>query len=150
MLKRQRRPLPTQSGQFPTFSLEVAVPADDKDWWKPIKAREEALSSKVVAALADIKPLAIEVTSSQKVWFSHFGATGIDPKHLVIFGVLPTRAEVGGCINSGGWKRIQDAILQRLRAHDYPVESLGEERALLFSQEECDEEAKGNWYYFFK
>jgi hypothetical protein len=130
--------------------LEVAMPADDKDWWKPIKAREEALSAKVVAALAEVKPLAVEVTSSQKFWFSHFGATGIDPKHLVIFGVLPTRAEVEACISSGGWKDVQEAILLRLCAHSYPVESLGEKRALLFSQEECDEEAKGNWYYFFK
>jgi hypothetical protein len=121
-----------------------------EDWWKPQRAREEALSVNIKAALADVKPLAMEVTACPSLWFSHFGATGIDPKYLVVFGVLPARADVDACLASGGWKRVQEAIFQSMRAHGYPVESLGEERALLFSQQACDEEAKGNWYYFFK
>ena len=123
----------------------------DQDRWKLHKAREEAFDVKVKAALDDIKPVAIEATGIQKIWFSHFGATGIDPKHLFIFAILPKRSDVDACKASNGWKRIQEALFERLRAHGYPVESLDENQAcLLFSQQECDEEANGNWYYFFK
>ncbi|WP_143707368.1 hypothetical protein [Uliginosibacterium sp. TH139] len=85
-----------------------------------------------------------------KVWGSHFGATGIDPKHLFVYFVLPTRADVISLTEAGKFKIVRSSLLTKLEECGYPVAALQDDWLGVFSEQECKEEANGNWYYFFK
>lgn len=85
-----------------------------------------------------------------KVWGGHFGATGIDPKYLFVYLVLPTRNDVINFKESGQFVVARLSLFNKLEAGGYPVSTLQENWINVFSEQECQEEANGNWYYFFK
>jgi len=121
-----------------------------KNTQEDIRRREREFSRIVEAAAKPIEADIAAVTGVQKVWCGHFGATGIDPKHLFIYFVLPARDHVAQLRMSAVWDSIKAQLRQRLDDYGYPVAALQEHWVDLFSQEECDDVADGNWYHFFK
>ena len=80
----------------------------------------------------------------------HVGAIGIAPFNIYIFCVVPSKELAGTLKVSGTWNEIRDAILSGLNEEGYPTDGINREDIGLYSQEECDEKADGNWYYFLK
>jgi hypothetical protein len=122
----------------------------NNEWWAATRAREQQFDAIVRPAVSATEIAIAEATNAAKVWGSHFGATGIDPKHLVVYFVLPTRAEVQRFKESEAWASIKANLLSILNAAGYPTSTLQEHWVGLFSEQECREEANGNWYHFFK
>ncbi len=118
-------------------------------WWKPHRDREAAFDRIVEPAH---KRLAARLAAAldRAVWSGHFGATGIDPKHLFVYVVLPRRSDVAGLAGSPRWERFKHETELDLAAAGYPVASLPSTWLGCFSQQECDERHGGNWYHFFK
>ncbi|MFV8580545.1 DUF6881 domain-containing protein, partial [Ralstonia pseudosolanacearum] len=125
--------------------------ADAATWiWERTRSREHGFDSIVEPARKDVEASVRSASNGTKVWSGHFGATGIDPKHLFIYFVLPTRADVDALTASPSWPAIVGELRHKLELAGYPVSSLGENWIGLFSQQACDEEVGGNWYHFFK
>lgn len=118
--------------------------------WEQIRSRERAFDRIVEPARKRMEASVRSALSGAKVWSGHFGATGIDPKHLFVYFVLPTRADVDALTISPSWPAIAGELRQKLELAGYPVSSLGENWIRVFSQQACDEEVGGNWYHFFK
>ncbi len=118
--------------------------------WASFKAKEDAFDRLIVPAMKLTEVEISKTTNIAKVWGSHFGATGIDPQHLFIYFVLPTRVDVMYLKESSGWIDIKFNLLKQLELNGYPVSALREGWLGLFSEQECKEETNGNWYYFFK
>jgi hypothetical protein len=114
------------------------------------RLRERAWDNIVEPARKSMEARVSVASNGVRVWSGHFGATGIDPKYLFAYFVLPTRADVDALAASAEWPPIVDELQHKLAAAGYPVSSLGERWIGLFSQQACDEEAAGNWYHFFK
>lgn len=115
-----------------------------------IRARELPLQEKVDAALARVRVYAQQRAELPALAVGSFGAIGIDPKHLVIYVIVPRRSDVHRLQKSGLAKEIRERLLAELKAENYPLASLRSDVLGFYSQEECDEEAGGNWYHFFK
>ena len=118
--------------------------------WEQIRSRERAFDNIVEPARKSMEASVCSASSGAKVWSGHFGATGIDAKHLFVYFVLPTRADVDALTISASWPVIAGELRQKLELAGYPVSSLGENWLGVFSQQACDEEVGGNWYHFFK
>lgn len=118
--------------------------------WEQQREREAAFD-KVVLPVREA--MAVEISSEfgvGNVWSGHFGATGIDPKNLFAYFVVPTRDDVRRIRTSPWWAVHRQAFLERLTAAGYPTIVVSRETPGLFSEQECKEEADGNWYHFFK
>ena len=50
----------------------------------------------------------------------------------------------------GEWPVFKARLRDRLAADGYPVAELKDDWLGVYSQQQCDEEFKGNWWYFFK
>ena len=86
-------------------------------------------------------------SNGAKVWSGHFGATGIDAKHLFVH-FCPTNTSRCWCPDC--LTKLARYRRGALELAGYPVSSLGQNWIGLFSQQACDEEVGGNWYHFFK
>lgn len=78
------------------------------------------------------------------------GSVGTSGERLYIYAVLPSRENVVNALDSDEWKNFQQKLATELASVGYPTQNLPAEWIHLFSQEECNEVANGNWYYFFK
>ena len=111
------------------------------------EAEFDAIIDPAVKAVAqDISLL----SGGLKVWGSHHGATGVDPKHLFVYFILPTRTDVHDLKESGKIQVVRSSLLAKLQESGYPVGALKSDWLEFFSEQECKEEANGNWYHFFK
>lgn len=111
------------------------------------EAEFDSLIDPVVKTIAKDMSL---VSGGLKVWGSHFGATGIDPKHLFVYFVFPTRADVISFKEAGKIEVVRSSLFTKLKENGFPVSALQDDWLGVFSEQECKEEANGNWYYFFK
>jgi hypothetical protein len=118
--------------------------------WEEMRGKEREFDLIVEPARKSMEARVCSASDGCKVWSGHFGATGIDPKHLFAYFVLPTRADVDALAASSEWQVIVDEFRRSLEVRGYPVTLLKECWIGLFSQQACDEEAGGNWYHFFK
>ncbi|HEX7814653.1 hypothetical protein [Dyella sp.] len=113
-------------------------------------SRKNDLQAVVKAALHAVLPEVRRLADCSTAWLSHFGAVDIGAQYLFIFLVLPTRDQVAACEASGAWNVIAEALRAALLRGGYPVENLTGQWFGVYSQQACDEEYNGNWYYFFK
>jgi hypothetical protein len=123
---------------------------NDRSIWKEIDARERQLTLIVEPARKSFEGDVARAAGAASAWSGHFGATGIDPRHLLVYFVVPTRSQVDAVLDSDAWTRIRSGFLARLAADGFPVDSLDAGSIRIFSQQACDEEHQGNWYHFFK
>jgi hypothetical protein len=119
-------------------------------YWAKFKAKEAAFDTMIKPATEKAQFQIARATEVAKVWGSHFGATGIDPKHLFIYFVLPTRKDVANFRQTINWVEIKSSLMRDLETNGFPVEVLQDDWVEIFSEQQCKEEANGNWYHFFK
>jgi hypothetical protein len=79
---------------------------------------------------------------------SHYGATYIDPKHLAIWFLLPTTADLDRARASGLEERVRDETKAALARNGYPALSLPGVAVGLESRENVDK--GGGFYHYFK
>lgn len=134
------------------MGTDASPPSDDdiRAMRRAFDEKEAALSAIVKPVLGQLEPMLSDALGGARVWSGHYGATGIDPVHLVVYVVVPRRADVSVLEDSGAWDRYCHRLREALGQGGYPVQSLPDRFTLLTSQQACDEEAGGNWYHFFK
>jgi hypothetical protein len=120
------------------------------EWYRAISAREAKFDEMIRPAIKSAEGAIAAATNAVKVWGDHFGATGIDPKHLFVYFVLPTKKEVARFRQSPSWVSIKCALRTDLSIAGYPVSALRDAWVELYSEQQCQEVANGNWYHFFK
>jgi hypothetical protein len=119
-------------------------------WWTQQREREAAFDRVVTPVREEMAARLQSQLRLARVWSGHFGATGIDPKHLFVYFVLPRRDDVSNLKASTSWPLIESEMQAGLASAGFPVGDLRSSWLGCFSQQECDEEAAGNWYHFFK
>ena len=124
--------------------------ASEYTWWEQSRAREAAFDEIIQPVRAKAAEMIERELGLSRVWGGHFGATGIHPRHLAAHLIVPMRADVDRLKASPLWDRIRDRLRADLQAGGHPVEALQGAWLECFSEQQCDEEADGNWYYFFK
>ena len=114
------------------------------------EARRKALEPLIVPAIKATEADVAALAKGKKVWGGHHGAIGIHPKHLYVYFVLPKRRDVADLKRLADWPKIQVVLKLRMSAAGYPVDALQGDWLGLYSEEECQDQAHGNWYAFFK
>ena len=84
------------------------------------------------------------------MWGDPSAATGISPRHLCLYFGLPKRRDVAELKQSQVSLNIRTALHDRLRLAGYPVDALGPQWLEIYREQECQEQANGNGYHFFK
>jgi hypothetical protein len=88
----------------------------------------------------------LEPRSYGKLWVHHFGATDIDPRHLVICVCVATDQERTELVNAG----IAARVRLWLKEEGYPAEAIQGVGVSVDSQETVDRDWNGNWYQYYK
>jgi hypothetical protein len=122
--------------------------ANDK-MWSEIDEKEKALKFQLKEIFLRVSDKYSNILKEEFCVY-HLGAIGIAPSNIYIFCVVPSNKLVGELKSRGIWSSIEEAILSDLQQSGYPTDGIGRENIGLYSQEECNEKADGNWYYFFK
>ena len=76
-----------------------------------------------------------------------FGAY-YEPDHYFVSYIFKTERELAQAKESGLTEEIIRYHLEQLRLYGYPEKGL--KKCTFASQEECDREYDGNWYYYYK
>lgn len=118
-------------------------------FWSALKNTAVPFEGVVVPATQTAEREIALATRASRVWGSHFGATGIHPRFLFIYFVLPTREEVCRFRVSTTWAGIKERLRANLDANGYPISALQEDWVGLYSEQECKERSGGSWYHFF-
>jgi hypothetical protein len=118
--------------------------------WQQQCEREAAYDKIIDSVRQDLAKQIATNFQISKVWSGHFGATGIDPKHLFAYFVVPLRSDVRLIKESPRWAAYRQQFLELIVAAGYPTSIINPEAPGLFSDQECEEEAAGNWHHFFK
>ncbi|MDH5204274.1 MAG: hypothetical protein OEY75_00995 [Hylemonella sp.] len=118
-------------------------------FWAALKSTAVPFEGVVVPATQAAEREIALATRASRVWGSHFGATGIHPRFLFIYFVLPTREEVCRFRVSTAWTEIKERLRVNLEVNGYPISVLQENWVDLFSEQECKEKSDGSWYHFF-
>jgi hypothetical protein len=119
-------------------------------WWEQQREREADFDKVVTPVREAMAGRLQDQLRLSRIWSGHFGATGIDPKHLFAYFVLPRRDDVVDLKASTSWSLVEREMQSGLASAGYPVATLESSWLGCFSQQECDEEAAGNWYHFLK
>jgi len=105
-------------------------------------------------ALADLVSLRVRRSFSGRrpVSASHivYGATGIDPKHLVVWYLFATDADLKAAKLSGLQEDLATATRRELEAEGYPAEALPLIHVGCASEEDIQRETGGDAYQYFK
>jgi tetratricopeptide (TPR) repeat protein len=110
----------------------------------------DMLDEQIGSCVKQVAGLLSEAAGGTKVWGSHFGPTSLDPNHLLVYFVFPGRADVSAAQESHAWADAKRHLRDMLKAAGVSAERLQSYRVELYSEEQCKEEANGNWYHFFK
>lgn len=76
-----------------------------------------------------------------------FGAY-IKPEHYFVSYVFHTNIELMTAQQSGLLEKINSFHKEQLRINNYPIQGIKD--CDFASQEQCDKEYNGNWYYYYK
>ncbi len=76
-----------------------------------------------------------------------FGAY-IEPENYFVSYIFKTEKELKDAEKSGLLEEIENYHIEKMREYGYPEEGIRE--CVFASQEECDRDYKGNWYYYYK
>lgn len=76
-----------------------------------------------------------------------FGAY-IQPENYFVSYIFRTNALLKAAQQSGLTERINSYHQKQLKTNNYPIQGIKD--CLFASQEECDKEYNGNWYYYYK
>lgn len=76
-----------------------------------------------------------------------FGAY-IQPENYFVSYIFHTNAQLKAARQSGLTEKINSYHKKQLTIHNYPIRGIKD--CDFASQEECDKEYNGNWYYYYK
>lgn len=82
-----------------------------------------------------------------KFWVTHYGATDINPKHLVIWLCVSTDALKAHLLASNEYRSV---ARQSLLTAGYPAEVCGQIHVGVESEETVNRESGGNWWHHWK
>lgn len=83
-----------------------------------------------------------------EIYFSvEFGAY-IQPENYFVAYIFRTNAQLSAAQQSGLMEKINLFHEKQLRKNHYPIQGIKD--CYFASQEQCDKEYNGNWYYYFK
>jgi len=77
-----------------------------------------------------------------------FGATHIKPEGYFVSFILATEKELQEAKKNGLTSRINDYYKERMKANGYPTGAIKD--CTFASQEDCDKNYNGNWFYYYK
>lgn len=80
----------------------------------------------------------------------HYGAMGIDPKHLAIWYIAPTDAELQTFKTTGICRDLNAATKKELSSAGYPEEALATIHIGCESHESIMRETGGDYFHYFK
>ena len=72
----------------------------------------------------------------------------IKPENYFVSYIFYTNKQLENAQQSGLLEKINLFHREQLRENNYPVQGIKD--CVFASQEQCDKEYNGNWYYFFK
>ncbi len=103
----------------------------NKEWQEIIRTVSKEVSEKFKEIYASIE----------------FGAY-IEPENYFVSYIFPTDKALADAVDTKLTEKIKDFHKARLLAHKYPDEGIKD--CTFASQEECDRDFNGNWYYYYK
>lgn len=105
------------------------------------------LDAKIKAAIRLVEGL-LKTLSQEKSHVTHFGATDIDPKHLVVCLCVQSDAECERMTNE--FDAIRTQVLGLFASVNYPPVAIPSIAVSIASQETVNRDFAGSWWYFFK
>jgi hypothetical protein len=120
-------------------------------WWElKLRARREARLNVIVKSAID-HVLAIAKDSSPAI-FTHlsYGAIGINPRHLVIWYVFHTDADLKAATETDLTRRLDKSTRTALAEKGYPADFVSIAHIGFVSDEDIQKRSGGNYFYYFK
>lgn len=105
------------------------------------------LNAQICASIERVKVL-LKALTKEQAHVTYFGATDIDPKHLVVWLCVETDAECARL--EANLLSIRDQIHACFRAEHYPSQAVPFIGVGVAAQETVTRDYKGNWWHFFK
>ena len=106
----------------------------------------DALNQKI-AAIEQAIEAAVQSVARESFWMFHYGATDIDPRHLVYWICVRSDAERDRLAADTA---LVAALRGLLVTHDYPAKARRHVHIGFESQETVDRESNGHWWHHWK
>ena len=106
------------------------------------KEQELAWQKVIKACMEDVKNHFTDIKQGVE-----FGAY-IQPENYFVSYIFATDAQLKAAQQSGLTEQINSYHREQLRKHHYPIQGIKD--CCFASQEECDKNYGGNWYYYYK
>ena len=106
------------------------------------KEQELAWQKVIGACMEDVKKHFADIEQSVE-----FGAY-IQPENYFVSYIFATDVQLEAAQQSGLTEQVNSYHREQLTKRHYPIEGIKD--CTFASQEECDREFGGNWYYYFK
>jgi len=129
------------------LSPELAQKHDVEAILDGIDAKRRALSEAVDPVLKAFEPKVSAAAGRVPVWSSHWLYSGDENSH--VYFVVPRDSDASLLREGADWPTICTELRLALGEAGIKVDS-GDLWLRIYTQEDCDRYANGNWYYYFK
>jgi hypothetical protein len=111
---------------------------------------EDRAAAAVDRAIDAVQEAAREELGIPSLWMGRIGLVDPENRPLLVYAVVPTRADAARLRDGGAGERLRDLVLAAFEAQRIRNATIEDDAVRFFSQQECNETAGGSWYIFFK